>query len=238
MDEQPVRDLAGELAHSCAHRCEPDRDRIVVPRRRERRRHEDVRVVARAVAQRRTRPPRLPDRAQRRDEVPHACDRRAVRHGVALLHVRLHLAAEPEDEAPVRRVGELPCRLCDRHRAAAEGDEDPGADLDAARRAGCNRACEQGVARELARPEAAEAEPFRLLRRRRHGAERRFEDRIEPHAAMLRRVSIGARRSDYAVAPQVAQCTTPTRRGDEQLEHGATTVRPQPSQCGPRSRTG
>ena len=40
----------------------------------------------------------------------------------------------------------------------------------------------------------------------------------------------GAILPSYELVPQAAQWATPTLRGSAQAEHGATTVRPQPSQ--------
>ena len=160
VDVDAVAQLAGHRRHPRQHRGHEDRrvgdgDRSRRPLRRKQR---EV-VVLTLVVERPTAEGRE-DRLQRADVVAHPGPRRHVLGRVAALDVRLDLGAEPQREAAVARLGQLPRDLGRDHRAAGKRDGHRGAEPDALGDERGGRAAQVRSAARLGEPERAEAGCF------------------------------------------------------------------------------
>ena len=108
-------------------------------------------------------------------------------HGEPALHVRLHLAAEAEREAPIARTSELPGVLGGDHRAARERDRDRGAELDGRRDRARHRAREERRPLRFGEPQPGEAELFDPPRHRRGVLQSQARGvRVELHVSTTR----------------------------------------------------
>ena len=120
-----VGDLTRRADHGVTDGGDVDLDVLVaVAARPAHRREQAEPVEAALVGERRLTAERRQRGAHGQHVVAHAGDGRVELDAVAPLDVRPHLAAEPEPEATVGRLGKLPRRLRREHRAAREGDGD------------------------------------------------------------------------------------------------------------------
>ena len=131
MEAHPVADLAGHPQHRLADRGDGDRHHRQAGRLgREIRGHQCELIVLALVIELPAGLPAMPDGAQGLDVIAQPRRRRAPRYSEPALVVAFDLAAQPEDEAPVRIRLEIPSLARHDGRAARERHGDRRRQLD------------------------------------------------------------------------------------------------------------
>ena len=152
--QQAVGDLPGHRGHGLPDRGEEDPGRAARRgRRREERGHQRVGVEVTAEAQFGPVVPRRPDRPHGHDELPHARGGMAPGHREPPLDVRLYLAAQAEDEPPVRIGLQVMRGVGELHGGAGKGHRDGRAERHLPGVLGRQHQGQEGVMRGLRRPQ-------------------------------------------------------------------------------------
>src|SRR5215207_10385002 len=128
VDVETVAEFAGQSCKTGVDACYVDRDlRMLYRAGIEERRHEGVPVELAFELQGTFSLERFPDRAQGHNVLAQPRGGPVPGHREAAGYVGLDLRAEPEDEASIGEVLEIPGRLGRLHGGAGKGDGDGGA---------------------------------------------------------------------------------------------------------------
>ena len=186
MDQEAVADLARDLGHELAHGGQQDLGVAVRVRPGvEEGRHQGVRVELAPEGERLAGLPRLPDRPDGQNELPHPGRRVRPRHGEALGDVRLDLAAHAEHEAALAQQLQVVGQDGECHGIASERDGDAGPELQLLGGGRADRNGEEGIVVRLGRPHAVVPALLGLDGLRRHAAGVEPDAAVDLHARLL-----------------------------------------------------
>ena len=125
MGDEPIGDLASDLRHPRLHACREDAWRAEgIGTRVKSGRHQRVAIELAFELELRTGFPRLPDSANRHDQLTHAPRRLRPDRAIAIHDMRSDLRTETEDEATASGDLQIVAKVGQVHRIAGEGDGD------------------------------------------------------------------------------------------------------------------
>ncbi len=189
MNDQPVRNLAGEARHGRSDAGEVDRHLGMVDRPGiEERRHERQPIELAAKGRSRAGLPRAPRRAKDRHVLAQLRHGPAAPgHAEAALYVRADLRAEPEPEATARQSRQVPRGRGHGRRRARESDGDRRPELQGLGRRGGRHERQEGVVTRLGGPQPGDTRGLGGTGHLGDALQRRVEAerRIEPHSVTL-----------------------------------------------------